>query len=48
MAINHVIIHEVKRDVDGGQVDENLREETNNAAGLAGSLTDDLISLFIL
>jgi nucleoid-associated protein len=46
VAINHVIIHEVKRDEDGGRVDENLREERNNAEGLAGSLTDDLISLF--
>lgn len=46
MAINHVIIHEVKRYEDGGRVDENLRAEENDAAGLAGSLTDDLISLF--
>lgn len=46
MAINHVIIHEVKRDADGDRVTENLRSAENNAAGLAGSLTDDLISLF--
>lgn len=31
MAINHVIIHEVKRDEDGGRVDENLRAERNKA-----------------
>jgi nucleoid-associated protein len=46
MGINHVIIHEVKREKDGEVVVENLRETENNAAGLAGKLTDSLISLF--
>ncbi|WP_110457411.1 nucleoid-associated protein [Shewanella algidipiscicola] len=46
MAINHVIIHEVKRDEDGEAVSENLRSTENNAVGLAGSLTDSLITLF--
>jgi nucleoid-associated protein len=46
MAINHVILHEVKREKDGEPVKVNLRTNENNASGLAGSLTDSLIELF--
>ncbi|MDN4504064.1 nucleoid-associated protein [Alteromonadaceae bacterium BrNp21-10] len=46
MAINHVILHEVKREKDGERVKVNLRKKENNALGLAGSLTDSLIELF--
>ena len=46
MSINYVIIHEVKRIEDGGEVTENLRATVNNPNGLAGDLTDSLISLF--
>jgi nucleoid-associated protein len=46
VAINHVILHEVKRKGDGDPVIENYRADENNASGLAGALTDSLIDLF--
>jgi nucleoid-associated protein len=46
VTINHVIIHEIKRNEETGRVVENLRATVNDANGLAGTLTDDLISLF--
>lgn len=48
MAINHVILHEVKRDNDGEHATKNLRTEENNVQGLGQKLTDQLMGLFAM
>ncbi|WP_417883587.1 nucleoid-associated protein [Vibrio rumoiensis] len=46
MAINHVILHEVKRKKDGEHATKNLRKKENNVQGLGAELTDQLMELF--
>ncbi|MGF1902099.1 nucleoid-associated protein [Aliivibrio sifiae] len=48
MAINHVILHEVKRDKDGEHATKNLRIVENNVQGLGKKLTDQLMNLFAM
>ncbi|MFH0267210.1 nucleoid-associated protein [Vibrio rumoiensis] len=46
MAINHVILHEVRRKKDGEHATKNLRKTENNVKGLGAELTDQLMELF--
>jgi nucleoid-associated protein len=46
MAIKRAIIHEVRREEDGGAITKNLREEENSVSGMNAKLTQDLIDLF--